>query len=288
MRDGAVLRVRRHGNPAGPRLLCCHGNGFAIDAYWPFWRLLLDRFDILLYDQRNHGWNPRHTAEGHTIDSFVDDMDRLLDEIPSVFDEKPTAGAFHSISGITAIKHAQERGWRWDALVLFDPPLIPSRGHPVHDVAREFELGLSDWARERPDRFADPEELAARFERSKSLSGWTVGSHALMAHSILRRAEDGDGWELACPREWESGIYAENAALDLTPRLDTLTGAVKFVCSDPEVEAPRAPALVNRAMHEQFGHPYEAVPGTTHMLQLEQPSACADIVTAFLGEHGVR
>jgi len=50
MADGAPIRIRRHGNPRGPRLVLCHGNGFAIDAYVPFWSLLADRFDLVLYD----------------------------------------------------------------------------------------------------------------------------------------------------------------------------------------------------------------------------------------------
>ena len=32
-----VTILRRHGNPAGPRLVLCHGNGFAIDLYYPLW-----------------------------------------------------------------------------------------------------------------------------------------------------------------------------------------------------------------------------------------------------------
>ena len=32
--DGkTVIRLRRHGNPQGPRLIMCHGNGLAIDLY---------------------------------------------------------------------------------------------------------------------------------------------------------------------------------------------------------------------------------------------------------------
>ena len=58
MADGAIVRVRRHGNPDGPRLVMAHGNGFAIDAYYPFWRLLTERYDLAIYDQRNHGRKP--------------------------------------------------------------------------------------------------------------------------------------------------------------------------------------------------------------------------------------
>ncbi|MBV8053733.1 MAG: hypothetical protein JO071_00665, partial [Deltaproteobacteria bacterium] len=37
MDDGAIIRIRQHGNPAGPRLALSHGNGLAIDGYLPFW-----------------------------------------------------------------------------------------------------------------------------------------------------------------------------------------------------------------------------------------------------------
>ena len=85
MPDGAVIRVRRHGNPAGPRLVMAHGNGFAIDAYYPFWRLLLERYDLAIYDQRNHGRNPRHDVGRHDVPAFVADMDRLVELIPAQF-----------------------------------------------------------------------------------------------------------------------------------------------------------------------------------------------------------
>ena len=52
-----VIALRRHGNPNGPRLVLSHGNGLAIDLYYPFWSLLTDEFDVIVYDQRNHGWN---------------------------------------------------------------------------------------------------------------------------------------------------------------------------------------------------------------------------------------
>ena len=49
MEDGTVIFLRRHGNPAGPRLVLCHGNGLAIDLYYPFWSLLAEDFDLFLY-----------------------------------------------------------------------------------------------------------------------------------------------------------------------------------------------------------------------------------------------
>jgi len=286
MEDGAVIRVRRHSNAAGPRLILAHGNGFAIDAYFPFWRCLTERFEIVVYDQRNHGHNPRHDIAHHDVPYFVRDMEAVFQGVQNAFGRKPTGGVFHSISAVTAIWHSLDVGWRWDALVLFDPPLVPSPGHPLHETAKNFELMLSKWSKDRPDRFASPEQLGEQFRRSKSLSRWVPGAHKLMARSILREDPEAGDWYLCCPPAGESQVYLTNSALDLCPRLGELKGPVKFITSDPDDPNARAPGLVNRALHEEFGHPYEAVPGTTHMVQLEKPADCAAIVTAFLDDTG--
>ncbi len=50
MDDGTNIVLRRHGNPRGPRLVLCHGNGLATDLYYPFWSLLADECDLIVYD----------------------------------------------------------------------------------------------------------------------------------------------------------------------------------------------------------------------------------------------
>ena len=55
MADGAPIALRRHGNPSGPRMVFSHGNALAADLYYPFWSLLMERFDIVLYDICSHG-----------------------------------------------------------------------------------------------------------------------------------------------------------------------------------------------------------------------------------------
>src|SRR5690606_28234848 len=109
MEDGAIIRLRRHGNISGPRLVLAHGNGFAIDAYLPFWCLLTGAFDVVLYDQRNHGWNRRHVGIGHhDVPWFVRDMETVFHGVKQAFGSKPAAGVFHSISAVTAVWHAIE------------------------------------------------------------------------------------------------------------------------------------------------------------------------------------
>jgi hypothetical protein len=40
------------------------------------------------------------------------------------------------------MKHAIEVGWRWDALVLFDPPNVPPADHPLYPTMEAFERRL--------------------------------------------------------------------------------------------------------------------------------------------------
>ena len=114
MPDGAVVRLRRHGNPAGPRIALSHGNGLAMQAYYPFWRLLLDGYDVVLFDVRNHGLNPLQGPENHRWDVFRDDFEHIYQGIQEHFGAAPTAGAFHSLSSIAALDQVLTHGARWD------------------------------------------------------------------------------------------------------------------------------------------------------------------------------
>ena len=282
MADGASIRVRRHGNPKGARLVLCHGNGFAIDAYEPFWSLLTDRFDVVLYDQRNHGQNLRHRLEAHDVPNFVSDMEEIFNAIRDRLGVALTVGVFHSISAVTSIWHALQYGKRWDALVLCDPALIPGPGLPEHNVARTFELALAKWSKSRPNLFSDPSELAVCFSKSYSLRRWVPGAHELMARSILRQEQETGRWSLCCPPEYESRIYMTNSTLHLTHRFNELPLPVQLICADPDQADAQAPAKVGRSLHVLYGCAYEAIPNTSHMLLIEKPAECAGSLVAFL------
>ena len=129
LEDGARIRMRRHGNPDGVRLLVTHGNGFAADAYYPYWRHLLSKFDVLVFDFRNHGQNvPVDARRTTTTPSSAAISNGWCRRSQAKLGAKKTAGIFHSMSARTAMKHAIEIGWRWDALMLFDPPDVPLEG----------------------------------------------------------------------------------------------------------------------------------------------------------------
>jgi pimeloyl-ACP methyl ester carboxylesterase len=285
MSDAAVVRMRRHGNIAGPRLILSHGNGFAIDAYFPFWRKFLREFEVFVFDQRNHGRNPRHNACGHTQTQMADDMETILRAIAAQFGKRQTAGIFHSLSGTVSLLHSRKYGFQWDALILVDPPLAPPPGHPLHCAACDFELALGDWARQRRRSFASVGELASYFKGTRRLRHWVPGAAELMARSITRPAAGGR-LELVCPPEFEADVYVENSKSPAWSAIPAIAKDLFIVSSDYEAPDADPPGLVCKSLSPEFGVAVVPVRKGGHLLQIEQPEVTEQIVREHLRARG--
>jgi len=289
MGDGAVIRVRRHGNPDGPLVFLSHGNGFAADGYVAFWGPLCARFDLAVFDFRNHGQNPRAASgkDGHTYAQMALDLERIFREVTSRCGDKTSIGVFHSMSARAAMKHAVEIGFRWDALFLFDPPNVPPPGHRIYELMDSFEHRLADWAMQRPDRFAEPSALAQQYRDTRAHARWVENTHALMARAVLQPETETGDWVLSCPPAFEAAIYLQAMTLNLWPRSEELGGPVKLIGCDPEAKGAPGPAFANRALAEDGDYVYEAIPGTGHLLQIQKPDACRQAMFSFLEEKGI-
>ena len=243
LEDGARIRMRRHGNPDGVRLLVTHGNGFAADAYYPYWRHLLSSFDVLVFDFRNHGQNVPVAPANHQYAQLSRDLERVVQDVKARLGPKKTAGIFHSMSARTAMKHAVEVGWRWDALMLFDPPDVPRQGTSA--------LRGDGTVREQANRMGEgpPAEFQFRRRARRGIPGsrappesWVEGVHELMARSVLRKSPDGNGYELICAPENEATIYAQALILDLWPRRPSSAARSSSSAAIPISRARRRPA----------------------------------------------
>lgn len=272
-----VTTVRQHGNPSGTRILVSHGSGFAADLYYPFWSLLANDYEVMVYDLRNHGWNSVGTRRDHNIPTLVCDHDIILESIDRTYGSKPTIGIFHSLTSIVAILSCNEI---YSALVLFDPPLAK------HDMSQtellEAAALMAAKIRQQEDRFESREEFVEFLKFHPSFKGVSPGVHELMALTTLRESESGHGYELRCPREYEAQLMEYGRSFFPLLDLDLVACPKKIIGADPTLPHSYLPTLDQRSAYEVD---YDFIPETTHLLQLEKPEECVAVTREFLGRH---
>ena len=274
--DDTVVTLRRHGNPEGPRLVLSHGNGLAVDLYYPFWSLLAADFDLVVYDMRNHGWNAVGALARHNIPTFVRDHDRILSAIDSHFGNKPKIGVFHSVSALITLL-SPTRGGAFSACVLFDPPLCkPGDSHEAFEAA---VTRTAAFARRRTDRFQTREELVELFGFLHIFQRAVPGVLDLMARTTLRESATGQGYELRCPREYEAQIIEYARMFAVLVDFETFRCPIKVLGADPTLPYSYLPTL---DLSDVLSVDYDFLPETTHFLQLEQPEECAAATREFI------
>ncbi len=276
MEDGTVISLRRHGNPTGPRLVLSHGNGLAIDLYFPFWSLLLDEFDLVVFDLRNHGWNALTATRNHNIITFTQDQGIILEAIDRHFGAKPKVGVFHSVSALATLLSTSARDG-FAGLVLFDPPIC-SRGRSYVEF-EEAAQRMAAFARRRASRFPTRRHLVELLPYSPTFQRVVPGVFDLLSVTTLREAEDGEGFELCCPPHYEAQIieYAGNFAVLVD--FEQVHCPVKVLGADPTLPYSYLPTFDLRHVVRVD---YDWLPGATHFLQLEQPSECVSSMREFL------
>ena len=277
LEHGATTVLRRHGNADGPRLVLSCGLGFAVDSYWPFWSLLAEDFDLVVYDLRSHGWNAVTPLRIHNLPTLVDDNCRILDGVSASFGAKPSIGVFHSLSAMVALMHEQQEP-TFTALVLFDPPIYPS-GADLDEMETVCQ-GLSSRARRRQRHFESPQDLVTLLAKASGFALVPPETRRLFADTTLRPAAGG-GYELRCPPEHEGQLYEWyfGFSMQAPEILDSIDIPLKVIGADPAVPYSFLPSYDLSTLTVLD---YDFIPDTTHLLQLEVPLRCVELTREFL------
>lgn len=283
--DGVCLSARIHGPAGAPRLVMSHGNGLAIDGYRSFWKLLTDQFQVVVFDMRGHGRSDPGLGLRHNWSQFYDDMEALRQRLDAELGAIPTFGVFHSLSAVASFGHRRRYGPRWDGLVLFDPPFMPPNGHPAQAMHLHEMVLLTDRVRQRRRHYRSVDELARQFARQKVFRNWQPQAYLDMAQATLVRDPTGNAFYLACAPEREAHIYDTNSDPTLWRWFGASGLPMLLICSDPDMSDAPPSAHGGRAAASEFGVSYQALPHTSHFLQVEQPKACADITRRFCLAH---
>ena len=274
--EDTAIRVRRHGNPDGPRLVLCHGNGLAIDLYYPFWSQLIDDYDVIVHDMRSHGVNPIGPIESHTLPTLAADQDLVLEATAAEWGQKPTVGVYHSVSALAALM-APSNGGNLSALVLFDPPL--RKPGVLHAAFDDAAIEQARRARRRSNHFGSKEDFVDLMGFSPIFSGVVPGVAQLAAETTLREASRGHGYELVCPPEYEAQIIEYARLFAVLVDLPAVRCPIKVIGADPMLPHSYLPTL---DLGDMVGVDYDFLPDATHMLQLQQPSECVNVMREFL------
>ena len=279
--EDTVITLRRHGNPDGPRLLLSHGNGLAVDLYYPFWSLLAPDFDLIVFDLRNHGWNKVSSLDNHNIPTLVSDHDRILESVDRFYGEKPKIGVFHSVSAMVSLL-SPSKGSNYSAMVLFDPPLCkPGRSYEDFDAAA---IRTAASARRRNQHFHSTDQLVEVLSIVPLYRRTVPGVFDLLARTTLRECDDGGGYELRCPREYEAQIVDYACVFAVGINFEAFRCPIKVIGADPTLPYSYLPTL---DLSDILSVDYDFLPDATHFLQLEQPKECFNEVRDFLEQISV-
>lgn len=258
-----------------------HGNGLAADLYYPFWSRLVSGYDLIIHDLRNHGWNPVGPVENHSIPAFARDLDSILETVGRLFGPRPTVGVLHSVSALASLLPFG-KGETLAARVLFDPPICK----PGVSYA-EFEAAsgrAAEMARRRTERFKSMEDYAELQRFLPTFYRSVPGVIELLAATTLREREDGDGFALRCPPEHEARILDYSRIWASVVDFGDFDTPIKVIGADPTLPYSFLPTF---DFNEIRLVDYDFIPETTHLLQLEKPGECVEMLDEFLGSVGM-
>ena len=279
------IHLRQHGNTSGRRLLLSHGNGLAIDLYYPFWSLLEDDFEVFVFDFRNHGWNSVSSQEDHNMFSFVTDLDEIMHAMNTHYGEKPLVGIFHSLSTIVALLHSSHmltqsfarKSNGFDGLVLFDLPLFRAGMNQTEfDIASEQTASMT---RRRAERFESLEQFVEILEFFPAFSRIVPGGRELIAETTLRKSAEDGAYHLRCPKEYEARVTEHVRAYAGECNLESLPCPTRIIGADPLLPRTYLPTY---DLLDMLNVDFDFIPDTSHHLMIEQPEECANFVRDFI------
>ena len=247
-----------------------------MDLYFPFWSLLADDFDLIVYDLRNHGWNPVGPLEEHNLMAYVRDQAAVFEAVDRLFGEKPKTAVLHSLSALAWLLSADGDN-QPAAGILFDPPVghkLNQANPEIYDFAFKLTASL---LRNRREQFESIADFVENFPYRKVFTHTVPGLFDLAAETLLRKS--GARYVLRCPPAYEAQVMEYALILSSMVDFQALRQPTKVIGADPTIPFSYLPTF---DLHEIMTLEYDFIPETTHFAQLEKPAECAAAVREFL------
>lgn len=254
-----------HWAGAGQPVLFVHANGFHARC-WDQVIAQLPGCDCYALDLRGHG---RSGKQGLPCAwrQFGEDVAALAREI----DLRGAIGVGHSLGGHAVTLAAALAPEAFAQLLLIDPVILP----------RAAYVGRSDgehFAARRRDRWESPQAMFERFKDRAPFDRWLPAVLRDYCDYGLVPADDGNGFQLACPPAVEAAIYGGATEADVYPEIATIAVPVTVwragrIATHP-TDMSGSITAPDLASHFRYGHD-RVFAEYSHFLPMEAPEVIA-------------
>ncbi|NWG16471.1 MAG: alpha/beta hydrolase [Chloroflexi bacterium] len=266
---------------AGPLLHLAVANGFPPQTYLPLLLPLADRYRLTCLP-------PRALWPDEPLPERLTDWRTLADDLLAGMarhDLNAVIAVGHSFGGVASLLAALAEPWRFRALCLLDPTILPLPAMQAIDEMRAngslSAFPLVQGALRRRRRFPGVEEAYAYFKTKTLFLDWPDAALRLYVEHGTRPAAGGDGVELAWPPEWEayyfSAVYTGTWA-DL-PRLRGQLPVLIVRGENSDTLLPEAAAQIRALLPEAS---YAEIAGHGHLFPQTAPDATRRVIADWL------
>ena len=271
------IRPERVGK--GPLLVFCHANGYPPEAYSSLLSRLPAELDIRTVEHRPF-WQEGEAPRFLSWQTYADDLAATLAR--ENIDSCTLMG--HSMGAVVSFMVALEQPERVQALVALDPVLLNFAiwvGSRVTTRLLRRDIPIAIKAERRPSGF-DGHQAAYEFYQSKRafqrMGSEQLWDYVRSAHSLEQDGSVSLRWSGA----WEACVY--RSAPYMMSRLKKLRVPLLGIAgAESDVLNPQVLADWQRACPALNLHVLDA----GHLVPLEEPDACGELITEFLVDAGI-
>lgn len=262
--DGVTLEYDVSGD--GEPVLCLHGALIA-DAFRPQCTepSLAGRYRLILYNRRGYGGSS-HPGAPTAVADHVADCRALLSYLG--IDRAHVAG--HSYGGSIALQLALDFPEIVHSLALLEPALFGEvTGQAYRDALAQGELRF---------READADVVIDEFLRARN-PAYRQLLNQEMPGSFAQTVTDAGTWFVLESPGIRTWTFGEQELRQIEQPILSLLGGASQELSPRFGEVHQM--LLSQARHAE-GH---ILPGATHLMQVEDPSAVAEAMSSFFARH---
>jgi pimeloyl-ACP methyl ester carboxylesterase len=280
-------------------LLVGHAAGLAAGAYLPLLTQLAGEADIFAFDARGHGGSAAPTGDLaiYNPDAYAQDIARLGRAVAARTGGAPIAYVAHSLNAacmlhLAAMHRTAFATVPWRSLLLFEPPVFPTRGRPEYDAIIAEDIRVTEAVRKRRRDWASPEAFADALTGRGVFRGVSRDYLLAYARACLRPMPNQDtrgGYTLACPPEIEAATFASVAKATTFDALPGLPAelTIHLVGGDPAVNkgwtTTFAPALARQlGAGATRGRRFTQIPGSGHFMLMQDPAAALVVIRGVI------